>query len=47
MAEGKAEGEKAKALETAKNLLSEGLDESMVSRCTGLSLSEIEKLSKI
>jgi predicted transposase/invertase (TIGR01784 family) len=31
-------------IETAKNMLSEGLDIKMISHITGLSISEIEKL---
>jgi len=42
--EGKIEGENNKALEITKNLLSENMDENAISRITGLSINEINKL---
>ena len=38
------EGENKKALETAKNLLKENLDVSLISRATGLTIKEIDAL---
>ena len=43
-AEGKAEGETKKAIEIAKNLLSQKVDISTISTATGLHTAEIEKL---
>ncbi len=45
--EGKEEGAKQKAIETAKNLLSAGLAADFVAKNTGLSLKEVEKLKDI
>ncbi len=45
-AEGKAEGEKQKAISIAKNLLKAGLSVDFITQSTGLSLSQIESLSK-
>ncbi len=42
--EGRLEGILEGKIETAKNMLAEGLDIKMISHITGLSLSEIEKL---
>ena len=41
---GKEAGAYEKAIETAKNMLSKGLDINLVSQCTGLSVEDIEKL---
>jgi predicted transposase/invertase (TIGR01784 family) len=46
LAKGKAEGEAKKARETAIALLAEGLHVDVVSRCTGLSIEEVNALSK-
>ena len=42
--EGLQEGLQKGKLETAKNMLVEGMDIKMISHITGLSISEIEKL---
>ena len=42
--EGIKEGEKSKAIEIAKSLINIGLDKETISKSTGLTLSEIEKL---
>ena len=42
--EGIEEGEKSKAIEIAKSLINIGLDKETISKSTGLTLSEIEKL---
>ena len=42
--EGLAEGEHKKAIETAKNMLANGLNVELVSQCTGLSIDEIKLL---
>ena len=39
------EGAKNKAIETARNLLSENLPIEQVARCTGLTLETVEKLA--
>ena len=44
-AEGKAEGEKAKALDVAKTMLAEGFDTATVARITKLTTAEIEALT--
>ena len=44
LATGREEGAYQKALETARNLLSEGLTPQMVARCTNLPLETIEQL---
>ena len=41
---GREEGEKNKAIEIAKSLINIGLDKETISKSTGLTLSEIEKL---
>ncbi|MGF1534653.1 MAG: Rpn family recombination-promoting nuclease/putative transposase, partial [Bernardetiaceae bacterium] len=46
-AEGKAEGELAKAIEIAKSALNKGLDIALIQDLTGLSNEEIEKLKKV
>ena len=43
--EGHLEGETKKQIEIAKNMLSNNLSLTMISKCTGLSKEEIEKLS--
>ena len=45
-AEGKAEGEKNKAIEVAKSLLVAGINIDVISNSTGLSLEDIKKLEK-
>ncbi|MDA3939137.1 MAG: hypothetical protein PF693_07495 [Spirochaetia bacterium] len=42
--EGRLEGRLEEKIETAKNMLIEGLDIKMISHITELSISEIEKL---
>jgi len=42
--EGKIEGEKQKAIEIAKNLMKLNLSLSDISKATGLSIDEIEKI---
>ena len=44
--EGKYEGRKEAKTETAINCLKCGLDEDIISSCTGISISELEKLKK-
>ena len=43
-AEGKAEGEQGEKRRTAKQLFTEGMDMSFVSKITGLSISELSSL---
>ena len=43
---GKQEGTKQTKEETAKKMLQEGLDISIISRCTDLSIEEVENLKK-
>jgi predicted transposase/invertase (TIGR01784 family) len=43
-AEGKAEGEQSEKRRTAKQLFTEGMDISFVSRITGLSVSDLSAL---
>ncbi|MGM9791680.1 MAG: hypothetical protein ACI3Y4_04690, partial [Candidatus Cryptobacteroides sp.] len=45
-AEGRAEGELAKAAEVAKTMLADGLDSSFVSKYSGLSVEQVETLKK-
>ena len=42
--EGREEGEKMKALETAKNLKTKGIDFSVIAECTGLSIETVGAL---
>ncbi|MFI3211615.1 MAG: hypothetical protein R3Y64_11280 [Peptostreptococcaceae bacterium] len=44
--QGKKEGENKKAIEIAKNLIENGLDNELISKYTGLLIDEIEKLRK-
>ena len=44
--EGLQKGSLEKAIETAKKMLQEGLDISIISRCTDLSIEKVEKLKK-
>ena len=44
--EARAEASTEKAIETAKNLLANGVAVELVSKCTGLSLEEMLKLQK-
>ena len=44
--DGKADGIREAKIETARNFLAEGFDEDAVSRNTGLSMDEIEKLKR-
>ena len=44
LAEGLEKGAHEKAIETAKNMLSKGLDIKLVSQCTGLTIEEIKEL---
>ena len=43
--EGKIEGKKEEKIEIAKNLLKENVDLNIISKTTGLSLEELEKLN--
>ena len=45
-ATGREEGAYQNKLETARNLLSEGLAPQMVARCTGLPLETVERLGR-
>jgi predicted transposase/invertase (TIGR01784 family) len=45
-AKGLAKGEKNKAIEIARNLLSQNIDLQTISSATGLSTDELEKLRK-
>ncbi|MBP1994210.1 putative transposase/invertase (TIGR01784 family) [Paenibacillus eucommiae] len=47
MAEGMAKGEHKKALEIAKNMLSMGIEVSVIAKASGLSESEVESLKPI
>lgn len=38
-------GQRQNALDTAANLLAEGLDAALIARCTGLSLEEVKALA--
>ena len=42
--EGRAEGAKNNAIETAKNLLKKHISIDIIAECTGLSLEEVNKL---
>ena len=42
--QGKEEGEHHAKIETAKNMLSKGLDINLVSQCTGLTIEELRVL---
>ena len=44
--EGRTKGAEQKAIETARNLLNEGISIEQVARCTGLSLKTVEQLAK-
>ena len=44
--EGRTKGAEQKAIETAINLLNEGISIEQVARCTGLSLKTVEQLAK-
>jgi len=44
---GRAEGEHAKAIEIAKNMLAMGFEASVISKASGLSELEVESLKKI
>ena len=44
--EGRLEGAHLKAIESAENLIKEGVSLEVISRCTGLSLEEVEELAK-
>ena len=44
LAEGLEKGAHEKAIETAKNMLSKGLDIKLVSQCTGLTIEEVKEL---
>lgn len=46
LAKGREEGERRKAIETARNLLKMGLSAEQISQATGLSLDEIKELQK-
>ena len=45
--EGQKEGAEQKAIETAKNLLKEGLSVEQIARCTNLTLEKIQELAKV
>ena len=44
--EGKREGERKAKRETALNFLAEGIDEDIISKCTGISISEINNFKR-
>ena len=44
LAEGEAKGQKEKQIQIAKNMLDEKMDIKLISKITGLSKEEIEKL---
>lgn len=44
--EGKTEGAHEKALETAKLMMANNIDLSVVVKCTGLNIDEIKKIQK-
>ena len=44
---GQKRGAEQKAIETAKNLLKEGLSVEQIARCTNLSLEKIQELAKV
>ena len=46
LAEGRLEGAHLKAIESAENFIKEGVSLEIISRCTGLSLEEVEELAK-
>ena len=46
MEEGLQKGSLEKAIETAKKMLQEGIDISIISRCTDLSVKEVERLKE-
>ncbi|MBO4706068.1 MAG: hypothetical protein J5647_10070 [Spirochaetaceae bacterium] len=43
---GLEEGKQEKAVEDARNLLTEGIAPDVIARCTGLSLEEVQKLAE-
>ena len=45
--EGKIEGAEQKVIETAKNLLKEGLSVKQIARCTNLTLEKVQELAKV
>ncbi|MCR5217071.1 hypothetical protein [Treponema sp.] len=45
-AAGIAEGARKKALETAKNMLTEKIPVETIAKCTGLSVKEVEELAE-
>ena len=45
-AEGRAEGIAENSLENARKLLARGVSEDIISDCTGVSISELEKLKR-
>ncbi|MBQ8776484.1 MAG: hypothetical protein IJZ71_03295 [Treponema sp.] len=47
VAEGIEQGAEQKAIETAKNLLKEGLSAEQIARCTNLSLEKVQELAKV
>ena len=47
MQQGLEKGSLEKSIETAKKMLQEGLDISIISRCTDLSIEEVEKLKEV
>ena len=46
LTEGRLEGAHLKAIESAENFIKEGVSLEVISRCTGLSLEEVEELAK-
>ena len=44
--EGRAEGMEEKAVETAKNLLANGISSELIAKCTGLSPEQVLELQK-
>ena len=45
--DGVAEGAEQTKIETAKNLLKEGLSAEQIARCTNLSLEKVQELAKV
>ena len=47
LAEGREQGAEQKAIETAKNLIKEGLSAEQIARCTNLSVEKVQELANI
>ena len=46
LTEGRLEGQHDARIESAENLIKEGVSLEVIARCTGLSLEEVEELAK-